>query len=67
LAAETDDLDEARRCLEAILDLDPDNEPAQGALQWVTQRQAYIADLHPANAEELANVAAREAQGRASR
>jgi hypothetical protein len=27
LAARTDDLDEKRRCLEAVLELEPDNEP----------------------------------------
>jgi hypothetical protein len=32
LAAETDDLEEKRRCLEEVLGLDPDNESARMAL-----------------------------------
>ena len=36
LAAQTDDLDEKRRCLEAILELAPDNEPAGAALRGLT-------------------------------
>ena len=35
LCAQTDDLDEKRRCLEAILELDPDLEWAQLALRYV--------------------------------
>lgn len=57
LVAETDDLDEKRRCLEAILALEPDNERAAMALLWVIQQQQAVDDLHPANAEELATIA----------
>ena len=39
LAAETDDLAEKERCLEAIVDLEPDAEWAQIALQGVRQRR----------------------------
>ena len=41
LAAEADDLDEKRRCLEAILALEPDNERAYMALLWVLRQQSY--------------------------
>lgn len=57
LAAETDDLDKKPIYLEAILALEPENEQAQAALLWVQQQQQAVTDLHPANAEELANIA----------
>jgi hypothetical protein len=39
LAAQTDDLEEKRRCLSAILELDPGNEPASLALLLFDQRR----------------------------
>jgi len=39
LGAEADDLEEKRRCLEAILQLDPDNEPASVALLLLDQER----------------------------
>lgn len=39
LVAQTDDLEEKRRCLHAILELDPDNEPAFLALLPFDQRR----------------------------
>ena len=56
LAAEAAHLEEQRRCLEAILELDPENEPAGVALQWVLECQR-VTELHPANASDLANSA----------
>lgn len=44
LAAEADDLSEKRRCLEAILGLDPDSEWAHTAKQCVLQEQQQIAN-----------------------
>jgi hypothetical protein len=57
LAAETDNLNEERRCLEAILELDPAKERAAMALLWVLQQQQAIANRHPANVEKLATIA----------
>jgi hypothetical protein len=57
LCANTDDLGEKRRCLEAILDLEPGNAWACEALERVLGLQQAVTDLHPANAEELANIA----------
>ena len=57
LAAEAANLDDQRRCLEAILKLDPETAPATAVLQWVPQCQQQVVDLHPANAEEPANIA----------
>lgn len=57
LAAEANDLVERQRCLEALLDLDPDNEQAAVALLWVLQQRIEVSELDPANAEELANIA----------
>ena len=57
LAAHTDDLDEKRRCLEAILGLDPNCEPANAALQGILLRQQAATYLHPANAEAIAEFA----------
>jgi hypothetical protein len=57
LAAATDDLGRKQIYLEAILVLEPDNEQAYMALLWVQQQQQAVTDLHPANAEELANIA----------
>lgn len=57
LAAATDDLGRKQIYLEAILALESDNEQAQAALLWVQQQQQAVDDLHPANAEELANIA----------
>ena len=48
---------EKRRCLEAILDLDPDLEWACEALLGVRHRQQTVDDLHPANAEAIAEFA----------
>lgn len=42
LAAETDDLAEKERCLEAILELEPDAEWAQVALQGIRYRQVQM-------------------------
>ena len=42
LCAHTDDLEEKRRCLTAILELDPELEWAQLALQHVRHRQAQM-------------------------
>jgi hypothetical protein len=42
LCAHTEDLDEKRRCLEAILELDSKLEWAQLALQQVRHRQAHM-------------------------
>lgn len=39
LAAQTNDLEEKRRCLEAVLQLDPDNEPAPLELLLFDQRR----------------------------
>jgi hypothetical protein len=39
LAAETDDIEEKRRCLNAVLQLDPENEPATLALLVLDQRR----------------------------
>ena len=57
LAAEAPDLDQQRRCLDAILELDPANEAAGLAREWIRQCDLQVTDLHPANAEELANIA----------
>lgn len=57
LAAETDDLDRKQIYLEVILALEPDNEQAHTAFMWVQHQQQAVTDLHPANAEELANIA----------
>jgi hypothetical protein len=57
LAAQADNLDEKLRCLEAILELKPDNEPANMALLGILQQQQTPTYLHPANAEEIANIA----------
>ena len=57
LCANTEDLHEKRRCLEAILDLDPDLEWACEALLRVRHRQQTVDDLHPANAEAIAEFA----------
>ena len=44
LAARTDDLQEKARCLEAILELEPDLEWAQYALEGVRERgRAWVA------------------------
>ncbi len=40
--AHTDDLDEKQRCLKAILELDPELEWAQLALQQVRERQVQM-------------------------
>jgi hypothetical protein len=42
LCTHTDDLDEKRRCLRAILQLDPELEWAQLALEQVRHRQAQM-------------------------
>jgi len=39
LAAQADDLEEKRRCLNAVLELDPENEPATLALLVFDQRR----------------------------
>ena len=39
LAAETDDLQEKRTCLKAVLQLDPENEPASLALLLLHQKR----------------------------
>jgi len=39
LAAEADDTEEKRRCLNAILELDPENEPATLALLVLDQKR----------------------------
>jgi hypothetical protein len=39
LAAETDNLEEKRRCLKAVIQLDPENEPASLALLVLDQRR----------------------------
>jgi hypothetical protein len=39
LAAEAQDTEDKRRCLNAILDLDPDDEPASLALLLLDQRR----------------------------
>ena len=39
LAASTHDLEEERRCLNAVLHLDPDNEPASLALFLLDQKR----------------------------
>ena len=39
LAAEADNLEEKRRCLNAVLRLDPDNEPASLALLLLDQKR----------------------------
>lgn len=57
LCANTEDLREKQRCLEAILDLEPDSAWVSELLQRVLQLQRTVTDLHPANAEELANIA----------
>ena len=38
LAAQTSDLSEKRRCLEAILALEPGNQWARAAMEWVEGR-----------------------------
>ena len=57
LAAQATDPAEKLRCLDEILLLDPDNKPANAALQGVVQAYSHVTYLHPANAEELANIA----------
>jgi hypothetical protein len=57
LAAETDDLAERQRCLEQILDLDPDLVWAQVALEGVMEQRRGVNEVHPANAAELATIA----------
>ena len=42
LCAHTDDLDEKQRCLTAIVELDPELEWAQLALEQMRQRQAQM-------------------------
>jgi hypothetical protein len=39
LAAQTGDVEEKRRCLNAVLELDPENEPASLALLLFDQRR----------------------------
>jgi len=39
LAAETDDPDEKRRCLEAVLDLNPQSQAARAGLALLHQRE----------------------------
>ena len=39
LAVETEDLHEKQRCLEAILELEPGNQWAREAMEWVQSRQ----------------------------
>jgi hypothetical protein len=39
LAAEADDTEEKRRCLKAVLDLDPGNEPASSAFLLLDERR----------------------------
>ncbi len=39
LAAQADSLEEKRRCLKAVLQLDPDNEPASVALLLLDQER----------------------------
>jgi hypothetical protein len=55
LCAETDNLGEKQRCLEQILDLDPDLVWAQVALEGVLEQA--VTKVHLANAEELATIA----------
>ena len=57
LAAEATDPAEKLRCLDEILLLDPDNKRANAAMQGVVQAYSRVTYLHPANAEELANIA----------
>jgi hypothetical protein len=57
LCAETDGLGQKQRCLEQILDLDPDLVWAQIALDRVLEQERAVTKAHPANAEELATIA----------
>ena len=50
------ELDEKRRCLEAILELEPDSKPASAALQRILKQQT-APHLHPAIAEAIAEFA----------
>lgn len=45
LAAETDDPDEKRRCLEAVLNLNPDHQAAHALLALLHQRQIKDLDI----------------------
>ena len=45
LAAEADDIEEKRRCLEAVLELNPESQSVRAALALLYQRQ--IRDLDP--------------------
>ena len=53
LAAEADDLGKKRRCIEAILRLDPDSEWAYTACLWVVQEQTRPVSQAEAHRENL--------------
>jgi hypothetical protein len=46
LCAETDDLGEKQRCLEQILNLDPDLVWAQVALEGILERRRAVVEVH---------------------